>query len=62
MIYSSSYGSGKYRSVRPGELMVQKKAHDEFDYAESGCSGDCNNCPVLDCENNVQNDGKVVEE
>ena len=61
MIYSSRTAEVIRTRIRASELMVQKKAHDEFDYPDGGCSGDCNNCPVLDCENNVQNEGKAVE-
>ena len=46
-------GMGCFHPIRPGEVLEIKKKDmwDEFD-RDSGCSGDCSDCPVMDCEHN----------
>ena len=56
MNYTSYCGSfGCFHPIRPGEVLSVKKNDmwDEFDGVhDEECSGDCSDCPVMDCEHN----------
>jgi len=55
MIFSSSRSNQNITlGVGPDFLNARTngKHYDQFDAPDDGCSGDCNDCPVMDCDNN----------
>lgn len=65
MIFSSSTGS-RMTGTRVGPDFLHARStgkhYDKFDEPDGGCSGDCNDCPVLECDNNARNEDKTNAE
>lgn len=53
--YSTNCSSGTFHHVgfsRGGVDGMYERAWEKYAEGEPECSGDCSDCPVLDCENN----------